>query len=88
MKNLIVAIVITFAIGMTTTSCKSEKKEVKKELATEIYQCPMDCEKGKSYSEAGSCPACKMDLKAKKPGEVKEAIETKKVEEDHTGHDH
>lgn len=26
------------------------------------YICPMDCEKGKTYDQAGSCPVCKMDL--------------------------
>lgn len=26
------------------------------------YQCPMDCEGGKTYAEPGSCPVCKMDL--------------------------
>ena len=26
------------------------------------YQCPMDCEEGKTYEEAGTCPVCKMDL--------------------------
>lgn len=26
------------------------------------YACPMDCEEGKTYEEAGSCPVCKMDL--------------------------
>lgn len=30
-----------------------------------MYQCPMDCEKGKTYDEEGSCPICKMDLKEK-----------------------
>lgn len=30
-----------------------------------LHQCPMDCEKGKSYMEAGKCPVCKMDLKEK-----------------------
>lgn len=53
-------------------SCKEGKKEnvdeVKtKELAMVQYQCPMDCEDGKTYHEEGSCPVCKMDLK-----EVKE----------------
>ncbi|MGB0369347.1 MAG: SCO family protein [Flavobacteriales bacterium] len=28
-----------------------------------IYQCPMECEEDKTYSEEGSCPVCKMDLK-------------------------
>lgn len=27
------------------------------------YQCPMDCEKGKTYTDAGNCPVCKMELK-------------------------
>ena len=26
------------------------------------YKCPMDCEKGKEYEEAGTCPVCKMEL--------------------------
>jgi transcription initiation factor IIE alpha subunit len=98
MKKLIVAVALIFAVGMITTSCKSDKKEIKtevnKQMATEVYQCPMDCEKGKSYSKEGNCPVCKMELKAKKPGETKkeavkkEATETKKVKEDHSGHDH
>ena len=28
------------------------------------YQCPMECEGEKVYSENGSCPVCKMDLKS------------------------
>jgi hypothetical protein len=31
----------------------------------DVYQCPMDCEKGKTYEAEGSCPVCKMDLKTK-----------------------
>ena len=34
------------------------------------YACPMDCEEGKVYEEAGTCPECKMDLV-----EVEEAAE-------------
>lgn len=29
-----------------------------------VYACPMDCEKGKTYPQTGSCPVCKMDLEA------------------------
>jgi len=29
------------------------------------YQCPMDCEKGKTYEQAGICPICEMDLEKK-----------------------
>lgn len=45
----------------------TEAQEVEtKEMASNIlYQCPMDCEKGKSYSEEGSCPVCKMNLTPK-----------------------
>ena len=27
------------------------------------YQCPMNCEEGKTYKAEGKCPVCKMDLK-------------------------
>ena len=27
-----------------------------------VYQCPMDCEEGVTYSEEGICPVCEMDL--------------------------
>ena len=49
----------------------TEDAEVIKELETKemasntLYQCPMDCEKGKTYLKEGSCPVCKMDLKPK-----------------------
>jgi hypothetical protein len=29
----------------------------------DAYQCPMDCEDGKTYEKEGNCPVCKMDLK-------------------------
>jgi len=60
---LTIAVITLFAFA----SCKSDKKETVKETKTEVaakvYQCPMDCEKGKTYDKAGSCPVCKMDLK-------------------------
>ncbi|MDP3313205.1 heavy metal-binding domain-containing protein [Lutibacter sp.] len=77
MKNTIVLIAIIFSFSIVLTSCKDTKKveaEVENHdghdhnsdemAANEVYQCPMDCEKGKTYEEAGSCPVCKMDLKA------------------------
>ena len=60
------------------TSCAENKKEIKeaaheeakKEMTSQhSYQCTMDCEKGKTYHETGSCPVCKMDLKELKKGE-------------------
>ncbi len=55
------------------------KKEAQEVLASNdvLHQCPMDCEKGKSYTEAGKCPVCKMDLKEKKV-DTEEETEVKK----------
>lgn len=59
---------------ITLASCNSNKSEkASDELA--VYQCPMQCEGEKTYSEAGSCPVCKMDLQ---PIEV---LETKVLDE-------
>lgn len=69
------------------TSCKSEKKEVKKEevitqkneLAGKyVYQCPMKCEKEKTYDKEGKCPVCEMKLRKKIP----------ENHENHDGHNH
>ena len=60
--------VLIFSICLLT-SCddkKSDKKTESQEAEKSevVYQCPMDCEAGKTYHESGSCPVCKMDLKA------------------------
>ena len=39
------------------------KEEMNEKLIAGLYQCPMDCEEGKTYEEPGKCPKCKMDLK-------------------------
>ena len=65
-------------LTMSVVSCGDEKKH-KKEHKMEhhkdhdakenkgetavVYQCPMDCEKGKTYDKEGKCPVCKMALK-------------------------
>ena len=76
MKKSILLLAAIFSIGVMFTSCKETKKEeVKTEsedihnhegeemASSDVYQCPMDCEKGKTYDAEGSCPVCKMDLK-------------------------
>ena len=58
-----------FAIALFAFSfagCQNES-EVQTETSTEIYQCPMDCEDGKTYDKPGSCPVCKMDLTVVEP---------------------
>ena len=79
-------IMFAFAIAtFTFVSCKGEAKdETTEEHAGHDHEagemnmagftCPMDCEKGKIYDEAGKCPVCEMDLV-----EFKDA---------HEGHDH
>jgi hypothetical protein len=78
MKKSILVVAALFSFAVMFTSCKETKKEevnieteeVQTPAAEEVvvvedvYQCPMDCEKGKTYADAGSCPVCKMDLKA------------------------
>ncbi len=83
------AAIFSFAVFFTACK-ETKKEEVKEEVKVEsheghdheneavasadVYQCPMDCEKGTTYDEAGSCPVCKMDLKVKS---------TEKVEMEH-----
>ncbi len=89
MKKGVFALMLFLA--MSVISCKESKKEttepketevkaiVKEVIAATTYQCPMKCEKEKTYTKEGSCPVCKMDLK-----EVKKTVE----HESHEGHDH
>ncbi len=52
---------------------EAKEAEENMDLAVAIYQCPMNCEEGKTYDEPGQCPTCKMDLKEQTPnGESEE----------------
>jgi hypothetical protein len=88
MKKVLVLLSIVFIVAIVFTSCKAEKKEDKKEQVTssekevafkEVYQCPMECEKDKTYDKEGKCPVCKMNLKKKSK---------EKSTESHEGHQH
>ncbi|MGB5364498.1 MAG: heavy metal-binding domain-containing protein, partial [Aureibaculum sp.] len=89
-KKTILALAILLTIGFTFTSCKKDKQE---EVKTEemvsyvVYQCPMDCEDGKSYTEPGQCPVCEMDLKAKEV-DMDGDTEMETDSTNHDGHDH
>lgn len=68
MKNLFTAsLVLVLSIGLFT-ACQNNapKTEVKTAAAGVKYICPMNCEDGKTYDEAGSCPVCHMDLEPTK----------------------
>ena len=73
---------IALFAGLLFAACKHESKNTLPAAAADAknvkYQCPMDCEKGKLYDQPGSCPVCKMDLKA---------VEAPNPE-GHGGHDH
>ena len=56
---------LVFSIGMIMSSCKNEKSADNMASHQDhpiSYKCPMDCEKGKTYSELGRCPVCGMNL--------------------------
>ena len=76
MKKNILTFIAAVAIGsFTLVSCSENSTESSHEAAAEThgdhdhdhdhadaYQCPMDCEDGKTYEEAGKCPVCEMDI--------------------------
>jgi uncharacterized paraquat-inducible protein A len=72
MKKIILVFAVIFTVSFIFTSCKSDKKEEKKEQFTSDkkqdiekvkYQCPMKCEKEKAYDKEGKCPVCEMKLR-------------------------
>ncbi len=73
MRKQILNIVTALAIGsFLFVSCS--ESESHNDAQTEMhengeghdhaatYQCPMDCENGKTYEEPGKCPVCNMKL--------------------------
>jgi hypothetical protein len=66
MKSIIFKSFMVLALSLTTlfiTSCGENSNQNNTEVSQATYACPMDCEKGKTYSEEGTCPVCGMDLK-------------------------
>lgn len=49
------------AVGETHEHAEGEEHE-HHDAEHAHYVCPMDCEKGKTYEEPGTCPKCEMDL--------------------------
>jgi len=83
MKKVLLALV--FGLFFVAFSNAQEKKSPKQSLTlttkaekATVYQCSMDCEKGKTYDKPGSCPVCKMDLKAKGTSKAKGCCDGKK----------
>ncbi|MDX1830346.1 MAG: heavy metal-binding domain-containing protein [Lutibacter sp.] len=85
MKKITIALVAIFSVAVITISCnkaakkESGKEEVKiekqemdnhDEMANVVYQCPMDCEHGKTYDKEGNCPVCNMKLRSFKSDDL------------------
>ena len=66
----------------SSTSLGAEKADL---AMNAEYQCPMDCENGKTYDKEGECPECKMALKKVEKEEGDDQSET---HDDHEGHGH
>jgi len=95
MKKVLFVFALLISASIVVSSCKGEKEEKHEEnsemheehaadqadiaMAAE-YQCPMDCEEGKTYDSEGSCPVCEMSLK-------KIEKEGKHVDGDSTSHE-
>ena len=96
MKKVILVLALMLSASTVLVSCKGDKKEHNEESEMQedraankadmavntVYQCPMDCEEGKTYESAGACPVCAMDLKkVEKEGEHEH--ENGETHEDH-----
>jgi len=75
-NQLLLIAVITCSISFTACNSTKEKTPESPPQTTvpdstgsntqvATYQCPMDCEKGKTYNAPGQCPVCGMDLEQK-----------------------
>ena len=68
MKKQITTAALLLTAVMFLASCGNKTSESKKETPTTeqtanaMYQCPMKCEGDTSYTTAGKCPVCEMDL--------------------------
>ncbi len=69
-KALLFIVLAAIEIGFSACANPEPKKETKQlvhvhkedEVHQHVYQCAMDCEKGKKYNLPGKCPICQKDL--------------------------
>lgn len=66
MSKIILTAIIAAAMFVScnseNTSSSTQKLEVATADAPEKYQCPMKCQGDTTYTTAGQCPVCEMDL--------------------------
>ena len=61
MKTFAYILILFCSSVLMLSSCTNDA--TKQDTENVLYQCPMQCEGDKTYTEDGSCPVCKMDLK-------------------------
>jgi hypothetical protein len=66
-KIILPAILVIVFFSCNETKKEGNASEVKQDSSqvAAVYQCPMDCENGKTYDKQGVCPVCGMDLEKK-----------------------
>ncbi|MES2138233.1 MAG: heavy metal-binding domain-containing protein [Bacteroidota bacterium] len=64
MKKIFFLWVVIFGLlSVIMASCNNANNKGTEQTEEKAsYQCPMDCEKGKTYDKPGQCPVCGMDL--------------------------
>ena len=69
MKKSFLLFAITFgSFSVVITSCNNvSKRESGQTEEQAMYQCPMDCEKGKTHDKPDQCSVCGMDLEKMAP---------------------
>lgn len=68
---------VLILLGFLISACGHHQHKAGNSSATagdgpQVFACPMDCEKGKSYEQAGKCPVCGMALEAQAPAPAAE----------------
>ncbi|MDO8367240.1 MAG: heavy metal-binding domain-containing protein, partial [Saprospiraceae bacterium] len=80
MKNMFLAGLALSLLALAFTACKTDHSKQAANTTEAAapgtkYICPMNCEKGKTYDQPGSCPVCHMDLEP-----MKAEVEANKAE--------
>lgn len=58
----IIGLALLTSCSNTGNNTNSKENNSNKMQQADLFICPMDCEKGKTYDKSGKCPLCEMDL--------------------------
>lgn len=76
MKNIIItSLALVMSLAVFSACGNDHSKHNQTAAPGSKYICPMNCEKGKTYDQPGTCPVCHMDLEP-----VKAAVTANKTE--------